>query len=41
MGLCLPDNDVRDEALLDRYGCIDLMLVPGLAFTLSGERLGR
>ena len=33
-----PDNEVREEAL-DHD--LDLMLVPGMAFTQDGKRLGR
>lgn len=34
------DDEVREEAL-DTEGGLDLILIPGLAFTLAGERCGR
>ena len=37
----VSDDEVRVEALSDPDGGLDLMLVPGLAFTASGKRLGR
>ena len=33
------DDDIREEAL--ENGGLDLMLVPGMAFTEDGKRLGR
>ena len=35
-----PDEEVREEAL-EHHGGLDLMLVPGMAFTRDGKRLGR
>ena len=35
------DDEIREELLSDASGSLDLMLVPGLAFTTSGKRLGR
>ena len=34
------DDEVREDAL-DTEGGLDLILIPGLAFTLAGERCGR
>ena len=33
------DDDIRDEAL--KTGELDVMLIPGMAFTRNGKRLGR
>jgi 5-formyltetrahydrofolate cyclo-ligase len=37
----LTDDEERESPLTNDRCNLDLMLVPGLAFTTSGKRLGR